>query len=199
MIAGVGRRLVALAAPAARPGPATAAAIDPSVVVDAPAPVRAAGSFAAVLLLGGVLLYRYAGFVDRSVDAAMERPRVAVLYGLMAFGLVAFTGGYAVSQLARVGVGGSTVPLVGATAAGVVALVLAALGFLVVGTLVTDVRGGRRPGYGLLIGAALSAVGWLLLPPVAGLVVWVLLAAFGIGGSTRRWFHTPRRVPANDD
>lgn len=198
-VSAVSVALVTLVALAMLPGEATAQPVDPAVVVDAPGPVRAVGSFLVVLLVGGGLLYRYGGFVDRSVDAAMERPRVAVLYGLMAFGLVAFVGGYAVSQLARVGLGGSTVPLVGVAAAGVVALVLAALGFLVVGTLVTDVRGGRRPRHGLLIGAALSAVGWLLLPPIAGLVVWVLLAAFGIGGSTRRWFHTPRRVDASDD
>jgi hypothetical protein len=192
MIAGVGRRLVATAAPATRPGPATAAAIDPSVVVEAPGEVRAAGSFVAVLLFGGVLLYRYGGFVDRSVDASMERPRVAVVYGLMAFALVAFIGGYALTQLARFGAGGPV--LAGVAAAGLAALVLAALGFLVVGTLLTDMEGRRRPRYGLVLGAGLSAVGWLLLPPVGGAVVWVLLAAFGVGGATRRWFHTPRRV-----
>lgn len=180
-------------------GGAAAQPVDPAAIAAASGTVRAAASFALVLLFGAVLLHRYGGFVDRSVDASMDRPYVAVLYGVMAFGLVAFVGGYAVSQLARVGVGG-TVVLVGAGAAGLVALVLGALGFLVVGTLITDVRGGRRPWQGLVLGAALSAVGWLLLPLVGGVLAWLLLAAFGIGGPTRLWFHTPRRLdPAADD
>ncbi|MEF8841186.1 MAG: hypothetical protein V5A62_06115 [Haloarculaceae archaeon] len=172
--------------------------VDPAILAEAPGMAWAAASFALVLLFGGGLLYRYGSFVDRSVDASMDRPYVAVAYGVMAFGLVAFVGGYAASQLTRVGVGGTGLLLVVVGGVVLVALVLGALGFLVVGTLVTDVQGRRRPWHGLVLGAALSAVGWLLLPLVGGGLAWVLLAAFGIGGPTRLWFHTPRRVDPED-
>jgi MFS family permease len=171
--------------------------VDPATLAGTPGAAWAAASFALVLLFGGGLLYRYGSFVDRSVDASMDRPYVAVAYGVMAFGLVAFVGGYAASQLIRVGVGGTGLLLV-VVGVVLVALVLGALGFLVVGTLVTDVQGRRRPWYGLVLGAALSAVGWLLLPLVGGGLAWVVLAAFGIGGPTRLWFHTPRRVDPDD-
>jgi len=187
------RGLVTAAALAALPGVVAGQPVDPTVLAEASGAVRAAASFAAVLLVGGGLLARYGGFVDRSVDASLERPRVAVVYGVMAFGLVAFVGGYAISQLGRLDVGAS-LPAVGLAVTGLAVLVLAGLGFLVVGTLITDVRGGRRPWQGLVLGAALSAVGWLLLPLVGGLIVWVLVASFGVGGPTREWFHTPRHV-----
>jgi MFS family permease len=75
--------------------------------------------------------------------------------------------------------------------------VLAGLGFAVVGTLVTDVRGRRRPWQGLVLGAIISAVGWLLLPFLGGVLAWVLVASFGIGGPTREWFHSDRRVESD--
>ena len=191
------RTLPALAALALLPGAAVAQPVEPSVVLEGPGVVRAAGSFGLVLLLGAGLVYRYGGFLDRSVDAALERPRISVLYGLMAFGLVSFGGGYASSQLARLG---GTFSLVGAGAMALVALALASLGFAVVGTLITDVQGRRRPWYGLVLGAGISSVGWLVLPPLGGLLAWILIASFGLGGPTRKWFHTPRRVEsgAND-
>ena len=200
MSRGRGRRLVASGAVLGTlPGRTAARPVDPAVLLEASGALLAAASFVLVLLLGGGLLYRYGEFVDRSVDASMDRPYVAVLYGVMAFGLVVFVGGYAVSQLARVGLGGTGLVVV-VGAAGLVGLVLAALGFLVLGILITDVRGRREPRHGLVLGAALSAVGWLLLPFVGGALVWLLLAAFGVGGPTRRWFHTPRRIaPATDE
>lgn len=182
------------------PGVAAAQPVDPGAFAEASGAVRAVTSFALVLLVGGALLRQYGTFVDRSVDASMDRPYVAVVYGTMGFGLVALVGGYAVDQLARAGLGGTGLVLAGVGAAALVGLVLAALGFLVLGTLITELRGCRRPRHGLVLGAALSAVGWLLLPLVEGALAWLLLAAFGIGGPTRRWFHTPRRVePASED
>lgn len=201
-MSGARRRRLAVAAAAlgALPGVAAAQPVDTGALAGASGAVRAAASFGLVLLVGGGLLYRYGEFVDRSVDASMNRPHVAVVYGAMAFGLVALVGGYAVSQLARAGLGGTGLVLAGGGAAALVGLVLAALGFLVLGTLITDLRGNRRPRHGLVLGAALGAAGWLLLPLVGGALAWLLLAAFGIGGPTRRWFHTPRRVgPASED
>lgn len=189
---GVGRRsLVLLATFAPLPGTAPAQSVAPTVLTAAPGAVWAAASFALVLSFGGVLLHRHGGYVDRSIDASLERPRVAVAYGLMAFGLVVFAGGYAASQLARLG---GTLSAAALGLAGLVALVLASLGYLVVGTLLTEVRGSRRPWHGLVLGAGISAVGWLLLPLAWALVAWIFLAAFGVGGPTREWFHTPRRV-----
>jgi hypothetical protein len=175
-------------------GGAAAQPTDPGALAEAPGTVWAAASFALVLVVGGLLLYRYGGFVERSVEASMDRPYVAVVYGLMAFGFVAFAGGYAASQLAQVGGAGGTLSMAALGLAGLVAVGLAGLGFLVVGTLLTEVQGPRRPWHGLVLGAGISAVGWLLLPLLGGLAAWVLLAAFGIGGRTREWFHTPRRV-----
>lgn len=175
-------------------GVATAQPVLPSVVAEAPGVFRAAGSFVLVLLFGGVLVYRYRDLVDESVDASMDRPHLAVVYGLLAFGFVVFAGGYALSQLARLGVDGTTLALVGTSAVGAVTLTLAGLGFVVVGTLLTGVEGRRRPWYGLILGAGISSVGWLVLPALGGLLAWVVLASFGIGGRTREWFHPPRRV-----
>lgn len=197
---GYGRLLTTLVALAWLPGAAAGQPVDPSAVVELPGPARALGSFLLVLLFGGGLRYRYGGFVDRSVDACVERPGVAVVYGLMAFGLVAFAGGYASSQLARLPAGRAALGTAALAVASLAALVLAGLGFAVVGTLVTDVGGRRRPWHGLVLGAAISAVGWLVLPFLEGVLAWFLVASFGIGGPTREWFHTDRRVEsdAND-
>jgi MFS family permease len=195
MHSGVRRGLVTVAtAQTVVPGTAAAQPLDPVTIAEAPSVVWATASFALVLLFGGVLLYRDDGFVERSVDASLERPGVAVVYGLMAFGFLLFAGGYASSQLARLDSSGGALSMAALGVAGVAALVLAALGYLVLGTLVTDLQGSRRPWHGLVLGAGISAVGWLLLPLLGGLAAFVLLAAFGVGGPTRRWFHTPRRV-----
>ena len=195
MHSGVRRGLVTAAtALTVVPGTAAAQSLEPVALTEAPGVAWATASFALVLLFGGVLLYRDDGFVERSVDASLERPGVAVVYGLMAFGFLLFAGGYASSQLARLGSSGDALSMAALGVAGVAALVLAALGYLVLGTLITDLRGARRPWHGLLLGAGISAVGWLVLPLLGGLATFVLLAAFGVGGPTRRWFHTPRRI-----
>ena len=67
-------------------------------------------------------------------------------------------------------------------------------GFLVVGTTITDLEGRRRPWYGLLVGAVLSAVCWAVLPLLGGLIASAVVAALGIGGSTRRWLQAERTV-----
>jgi len=184
------RLAVALAGLAAGPGAAAARPIGPSVVVDAPGGVRAVASFLLVVAFGGALLSRYGGVVDRSVEAFLERPLVAAVYGLLAYGLVGFLGTYAYSQLARVGVDVGAVSVV----VGVVVLALTGFGFVVVGTTVTDVLGTRRPWKGLVVGGVLSAVGWLLLPLIAAVVAWTVLAAVGIGGPARKWVHAERSV-----
>ncbi|WP_327053924.1 hypothetical protein [Halomicrococcus gelatinilyticus] len=184
------RLAAALAGLAVGPGAAAARPIGPSVVVDAPGRVRAAASFLLVVAFGGVLLYQYDSVVDRSVEAFLERPLAAAVYGVLAYALVGFLGTYAYSQMARIGVDVATVSAV----VGGVVLALAGFGFVVVGTTVTDVFGARRPWTGLVVGGALSAAGWLLLPLLAAVVAWTVLAAVGIGGPARKWVHADRSI-----
>jgi len=195
MVSDVGRRLVVAASVLGSvPGVAAAQPLSPTVVTDLSGPVRALGSFALVLLFGGALLVRYGEFVDESLDALIDSPYAAVPYGLMAYGVVVLVGLYGISQLGRVGVANTVLGQLGVVAILTVVVVLTALGFLVVGTLLTDLSGRRRPTRGLVLGAVLSAVGWVALPFAGGLAIWVVVAAFGIGGTTRRWFHAERTV-----
>lgn len=185
---------MALAWLATVPGVATAQPLDPSAVVETSGPVRGVGSFLAVLLVGGVFLYLYRGFVDRSTDAVMERPGVAVLYGLVAYLIVGFLGVYALDLVLRLGVSNTPIALVAPVIPVTGVLVLAGLGFAVVGTLITDLQGNRRPWRGLVLGAAISAATWVVLPPLVAFLAWAGVAAFGIGGTTRRWVHASRDV-----
>lgn len=191
----VGRRLVAVASMLVTvPGVAAAQPLAPTVVTDVSGPIRALASFTLVLLFGGAIVARYGTFVDESIDALVDRPYAAVPYGLMAYGVVVLVGLYGISQLGRVGVANTVLGQVGVVAILTVVVSLTALGFLVVGTLLTDLYGRRQPARGVVIGAALSAVGWLALPFVGGLALWVVVAAFGIGGMTRVWFHAERTI-----
>ncbi|MFB6148666.1 MAG: hypothetical protein ABEJ48_03285 [Halobacteriales archaeon] len=168
-----------------------AQSIDPTVIIDLPGPVRAVASFLLILLFGSGLLYRYEDLVNRSIDASMDHnPAIAAIYGVFAYIIILFFGGYAFSQLARAGVTNPTINTAVMALIGGVLLSLAGLGFLIIGTLVTIADGARRPRIGLLVGATVSAVGWLVLPFPAGLAVWVLIAAVGIGGATRNWVHS---------
>jgi hypothetical protein len=172
-----------------------AAQLDPATAVDAPASVRAIASFALVLLFGGALLVRDDGFVDRSVDALKERPLASVVYGGIAYGLVGFGCAYGISQLARLGGGSAVVLIVGTAIAGIVLLTLAGLGFVVVGTLLTEIQGQRQPWTGLVVGASIGAVVWFALPLLAGVVAWLLVTAIGIGGPTRKWINASQDAP----
>jgi hypothetical protein len=189
---GVPSLFVALTTGTASAVVAVTGSIGPSTAIDAPASVRAVVSFVLVLAFGGVLLSRYEGFVDRSIDASRDRLLVSVVYGAVAYGLVGFVSLYGYTQLVRLGVGGAVLSVV-SLAAGIGAVfALAGLGFLVVGTLVTELNGPRQPWTGLVVGAAASAVAWLVLPTLAGVVAWFLVTAVGIGGATRKWVHATR-------
>lgn len=168
---------------------ATLTALDPSVVASAPAPVRAVGSFLLVLVFGGALLYLSEGFVDRAIDSSMESPLKSAVYGAVAYGSIAFAGVYAYSQLAAVGAAGPAVGAVGMVLVALVWLVLAGLGFAVVGARITEAAGERRLRLGLVVGAAVSAVAWLVPSFVLGLLAWVVVVSVGIGGPTRKWVH----------
>ena len=189
------QRLAASRALVTPPSAVTVAqSVDIAALGGLPRYQKALASFLLVVAFGGIILRGSAARVDRSLEALYERPYSTVPYGIMAYVVVLTVGLFGISQLSRVGVATTllgrltTLVLVG------VLVALTAFGFLVVGTLATDVRGPRRPTYGLLLGAALSSLGWLVLPTAGGLAVWVLVAAFGLGGAVRRWFHAERTI-----
>jgi len=193
-LAGV-QRLVIGGAIAALPSEAPVAqATDIASLSGLPGHLKALVSFLLVLAFGGVILRRSADRVEHSLDALRERPYSAVPYGLMGYVVSLAVGLLGLAQLSRLGVADTLLGRLAALSLAGAVVSLTSFGFLVVGTLVTDVRGRRRPIHGLLAGAALSAVGWLALPTAGGLAVWILVSAFGLGGAVRRWFHAERTV-----
>jgi len=195
MVSGGTRRVAAaFVVLTAVPGVATAQQLDPSVVADAHPLARAIVSFALVGAFGALVLRLRGPLVDRAVDDTMESPTVAVVYGLGAFVFVVFATLYANNVLLQLGLVGTPLGLVAvAVLVGGVSL-LGGLGYAVVGTLLTDLYSERRPFQGLLVGGAISAVCWLVLPVLLAFLAWVLVAAFGVGGPTRTWFHGERSV-----
>lgn len=164
--------------------------IEPRTVV-ASDPGRATASFLLVLCVAAAVRYGRAGLFDRSVDAALERPLVAPLYGAAAGTLGWLVVAYLFGQALRVGGGiGQAAVVLGIGGA----LVVAGFGFAVVGTGLTTTLGDRRPWVGSLVGAGVSALVLVALPHPAGVVGWVFVAATGLGGATRRWLHASQSV-----
>lgn len=152
---------------------------------------RAAASFLLVIGVAAVVRYRRPALLGRAVDATLERPLRAPLYGVAASVLGWLVVAYAFGQALRVGgvVGQAAVALgVGG------ALLVGGFGFVVVGTGVTTILGDNRPWAGPLVGAVGSALVLVALPARPGLVVWALVAATGLGGVARRWFHASQSV-----
>ncbi|PSQ02309.1 hypothetical protein BRC92_09230 [Halobacteriales archaeon QS_4_69_31] len=176
------------------PGPLADGPLDPSVVAGVPPLYRAAGSFVLVALFGVAVLSWSQRFVEGSVEASMARPHVSVVYGLVAYGLVGFLGMLFLVQLSFVGLTGSSLAYVVAGLVGVGVLVLAGLGYAVVGSALVELVAERQPWNGLVLGAVLSGLAVLVLPPLAGLLAWVVLAAVGVGGPVREWMHAERTV-----
>lgn len=179
-------------------GVVNARSLDALELLETPG-IRAAGSFLLLVLLGAGVLHRYDGLVDRSLDAMLDRPAVSVVYGAMAHLLVWFAAVSFLSQVSRVDVGQRVATLTIVAAVGVVFLSLGALGFLVVGTWLTDLRGDRQPWNGLVVGATIAALGLLVLPLLGGAVVWGLVVSVGIGGLVRTWVHDERTVANETD
>lgn len=171
-------------------GRAAAQPADPVAAARASAVVRVVGAFLLVLLFGGIVLYRAEAFVDRAVDASMERPLISVVYGVFAQGGVVFLGGYLWSQLARVGAIGALAGRISGAIVVLASLVLAGFGLTVVGAGITEATGERQLWPGLAIGAAAGAAAWLAPTLLAGTVAWVVLVGLGIGGPTKNWVHS---------
>lgn len=157
-------------------------------------PLRGVLSALVVLALALAVLRLRGPTVDRAVDRTAEGSPVAVVYGLVAFGLVALVGGYGLSQVARVGVGAWVLRPAGVAVVGGALATLGAFGYLVLGVYLTDLVGGRSPLLGALCGAVVSALPWLVLPALPALGGWMLLAAVGLGAPARRYIHGERTV-----
>lgn len=160
----------------------------PSAVLDAPGPVRALAAFVLVSAIGGVLLWRYGSFVDRSIDASTARPLSSLGYGVAAHAVIAFGAVYLATQLAGFEVLGQNAGVLGVLGGLLLALLAGSLGFTVVGSIVVGLGRQRRPWYGLLVGAVIAGVAGGL-DPLAGGVLWFVVVSMGIGGPARRWLH----------
>ena len=164
-----------------------------STLLELSGPVYGLLSVVLVGLTAAGLVARREADVHRAVDLMREGSPLAVLYGVIAFGLVAFVGGYIISQLGRVTTRAAVFQFVLVLAA-FAAVVLSGFGYLVVGTWLTELEGRRRPWSGAAIGAGLSAVPWIVLPRVPAVLGWILVAAVGLGSVTRAWVHGERTV-----
>ena len=171
--------------------------VDPSAAAQLPATVLATGSFLLVLAFGTIALWRSREFVERGIVTSMRQPHMSLVYGLIAYGLVGFIGFLLLIQLSFAGISDSSFRYVALALIGAGMLSLAGPGYAIVGTRVLDQVGGRQPWNGLALGAVLSATSLLVLPLQLGALVWLLVAALGIGGPVREWMHADRDV--NDD
>lgn len=177
-----------------------AVAGEPQSLLDLGSPVLAAGSFLLVTIVGAATRGLRPALLDRAVAAALGRPGRTPIYGVIAALLGWLGATYTVGRAARFG--GDTVGRVVAAAAAGVMLTIAGFGFAVVGVSVTTAAGDDRPGIGVGVGAAISALVPLSLPARPALLVWVVLAAAGIGGPVRRWFRASQSVegdPIDDE
>jgi hypothetical protein len=190
------RLLAPLTIPIVFAGVAAAQFTDPRSLSEVPRIQLALASVALVLVFGGVAIYRYGNRVDRSVDSLIDRPGIAVAYGLIAYILVLFSALFLFSQIGRLGVANSFLTPIWSLGLAAAIGAVTGYGFVVVGTLLTDIQGQRRPQHGLVLGALLSGVGWVALPFMGGVAVWTVVAAFGIGGSMRKWIHSEHTVEA---
>lgn len=161
---------------------------DPTAVFDLPGPVRGTAAFVLVLLLGGLLLRRFEPFLERSVEASMDRPLASVGYGVAAHAVIAFGGVYLANQLTQVPTGGWNAGAVGIAAGMLLVLLAAALGFTVVGSTVAGLWLEGRRWAGPVVGALFAGVAAALDPPI-GWLLWFVVVSMGIGGPARKWLH----------
>ena len=181
-------QVVATGGVGATPEPLPLQAVDLTTALDLPGPVRGVAAFAAVLLLGVVVAWRFGPFLDRSIDASLERPLASLGYGVAANAVVAFGGVYLASQLAQVRAAGGSGAVVGFALGLLLVLLASALGFTVVGSTVVELWRGERTWAGPVVGAALAG-GTAAVDPLVGGIAWFVLVSIGIGGPARRWLH----------
>lgn len=161
-------------------------AADPTAVLELPRFVRVPIAVALVLILGALLLWRYRGVVERSIDASTARPIAALGYGVAAHATLIFAGAYITSQLAQLTLSGRSLGVLGLWIGGLILAVTAALGFTVVGTVLIELRGAESRWQGLVVGAVIAGIAAAFDPLVGG-VIWVVAVSIGVGGPVRDW------------
>jgi len=163
-------------------------AVDVSTILDAPAPVRALVAVVAVLVGGGLLLWRAGPLVARAIETSMARPLSSLGYGVAANAVIVFGAVYLTNQLAQLEAFGGNAGAVGVVAGLVVLALAGALGLTVVCSTVVELAWGRDHRLGVVLGALVAGVAALLDPLVGGLLLFVLVS-MGIGGPARAWVH----------
>lgn len=162
---------------------------------ESPPWMRSVGAFGLILAFGFVILWRNRSLIDDSVEATLERPAIAVLYGVAAHLVVAFVGFYLADQFGRYVLSPADATLYGTILAFVLAITFAAWGFTVIGTAIVESVHTLSKWNGLVVGAAFAAL--LALPdPWYGGPLWLVLVSIAIGGRIRRWVHVAEAVEA---
>lgn len=159
-----------------------------STVLDAPGAVRGVGAFVLVSILGAALLWRYEPLVERSTTASMARPLSSLVYGVAAHAVIAFGWVYLTNQLADLEAFGWNAGSIGVLVGLFVVLLVAALGFTVVGTTVVEFAWEPSRWRGLLVGALVAGVAGFV-GSLAGATLWFVVVSMGIGGPARNWLH----------
>lgn len=162
--------------------------VDPIAILDVSRVARASAAIALVLVVGGVLVWRFEPFVDRSVDAAMARPLRSTAYGVAAHVVVAFAGVLLSSNFALLPIAGRNTAVLGPLLGLVVLLVASGWGFTVVGTSIRERWEVTSRWAGLLGGATIAGGIAVVDPAVAG-IGWLLVVSMGIGEPVRMWLH----------
>lgn len=180
-------------------GPSVLGQLDPGRATELSRPLRGLVSFVLILVSGAALLRLRRNYISGSIDLITDSPARSVLYGFAGYVIVGIVALYGATTLAQLSIASGILVRVGVIISTVFVLALTSFGFLVVGTLLTDIFGRRRPASGLLIGASLSAVTWLLFSPAGSVVSSLAIAAFGIGGPVRVWIHSERTVETEMD
>lgn len=169
----------------------------PTAFVDLPGPIRGAAASVLVLVVGAVLVWRYEAFLERSIDASMERPLASVGYGVAAHAVIAFAGVYLANQLAGVPTAGWNAGIVGVVVGLLLVLAASALGFTVVGSAVSGLWLGDRRWAGPVVGALLAG-GAAAVDPRVGALLWFVVVSMGIGGPARKWLHASEGPDPSD-
>jgi hypothetical protein len=162
--------------------------LDPTAVTEAPPAVRAVGVFLTVLLVGGAYLWRYEPFVDRSVASSRDRPLVSAAYGVAAHVVILLAVFYLGARLSQFELLGGNTAILGLVFGVVVVILVAALGFTVVGAAIVEIVSAPNPWTGLVIGAGIAGAIAVATSTVAG-GIWVAVVSVGLGGAVRKWFH----------
>jgi hypothetical protein len=162
--------------------------LDPTAVTEAPPEVRALGVFVTVLLVGGAYLWRYEPVVDRSIASSRARPLLSAAYGVATHVVILFAVFYLGARLSQFELFGRNTSVLGLVFGVAVVILVAALGFTVVGAAIVELGWGGNPWAGLVLGAGIAGGIAVAATTLAG-GLWVAVVSVGIGGAVRKWLH----------